>query len=178
MSSVPTVDVLGHLCSFVNGGYPSIVGFVLSGYALLIGFSNSELIQKLSKRKNENKPALFQKINATFAMMLLMLVVTLLFSFVVSIVMEANVSGFLFLSGYENIINTATLYIFLFIIFYSLFSLLDVVMNIFNFGQFAFVINDLKNKEVQQNKDSVEGQSDYPCLIWILIKLCNFFKRL
>ena len=70
------------------------------------------------------------------------------------------------------------LYIFLFIIFYSLFSLLDVVMNIFNFGQFAFVINDLKNKEVQQNKDSVEGQSDYPCLIWILIKLCNFFKRL
>lgn len=178
MSSVPTVDMLGHLCSFVNGGYPSIVGFVLSGYALLIGFSNSELIQKLSKRKNENKPALFQKINATFAMMLLMLVVTLLFSFVVSIVMEANVSGFLFLNGYENIINTATLYIFLFIIFYSLFSLLDVVMNIFNFGQFAFVINDLKNKEVQQNKDSVEGQSDYPCLIWILVKLYNFFKRL
>lgn len=71
MSSIPAVDMLGHLCSFVNGGYPSIVGFVLSGYALLIGFSNSELIQKLSKRKNENKPALFQKINATFAMMLL-----------------------------------------------------------------------------------------------------------
>lgn len=110
-------------------------------------------------------------------MMLLMLVVTLLFSFVVSIVMEADVSGFLFLNGYENIINTATLYIFLFIIFYSLLSLLDVVMNIFNFGQFAFVINDLKNKEVQQNKDSVEVQSDYLWLIRILIKLCNFFKR-
>lgn len=61
MSSIPTVDMLGHLCSFVNGDYPSIVGFVLSGYALLIGFSNSELIQKLSKRKNENKPAFSKK---------------------------------------------------------------------------------------------------------------------
>ena len=64
-SSVPTIDLLEYVCSFVNGGYPSIVGFVLSGYALLIGFSNSELIQMLSKRKNNDEPSLFQKVNAT-----------------------------------------------------------------------------------------------------------------
>lgn len=148
-SSVSNIELLSYVCSFVNGGYPSIVGFVLSGYALLIGFSNSELIQMLSKRLKRNEPTLFQKVNATFSIMLLMLILTLVVSLIISMVIHAKITVWQCLEGYEVFVNNVVLYIFLFLVYYSLLSLLDVVMNIFNFGQFSFIVNDMKNRKEQ-----------------------------
>lgn len=168
-SSVSTIDILEYVCSFVNGGYPSIVGFVLSGYALLIGFSNSELIQMLSKRKNNGEPTLFQKVNATFSIMLLMLVLTLVVSLVLSMIIHAKVSVCLFFEGNVEIINKIVLYLFLFMVYYSLLSLLDVVMNIFNFGQFAFVVNDIKNRNKQQEGQAKEIKYPWFLRLWLYI---------
>ncbi|MCD8178370.1 MAG: hypothetical protein LUE98_13485 [Tannerellaceae bacterium] len=37
----------------ITGAFPSIIGFVLTGYALIIGFSSSEIISYLAKDRNE-----------------------------------------------------------------------------------------------------------------------------
>lgn len=154
-SSIPYLELISVLCSFVNGGYPSIVGFVLSGYALLIGFGNSEVTQKLSVKLDGRKHALFQEINATFAMMLLFLIVTLLLSFLISTVVTAQIDTWGIPSKCIDFLNVVVFHVFLFFILYSLLSLLDVVMNIFNFGQFAYFVSNTKSEEEGQNNQSV-----------------------
>ena len=45
--------------TLITSAFPSIIGFVLTGYALIIGFSSSEIISYLAKDRNEKKFALF-----------------------------------------------------------------------------------------------------------------------
>lgn len=149
-STISYSQLISTLCSFVNGGYPSIVGFVLSGYALLIGFSNSELIRKMTVKVNGHKSAFFQEVNATFSMMLLWLIITLIMSFLISTIVTSQIDLWGIPSIYLDIANGIIFYVFLFLILYSLFSLFDVVINIFNFGQFAYVVN---SKTEEKNED-------------------------
>lgn len=41
--------------TLITSAFPSIIGFVLTGYALIIGFSSSEIISYLAKDRNEKK---------------------------------------------------------------------------------------------------------------------------
>lgn len=87
---------------------------------------------------------------------------------------HAKVSTCHFFEGYVENINKIILYLFLFMVYYSLLSLLDVVMNIFNFGQFAFVVNDIKNRKKQQQ----EGQTKGIKFPWLLRLWLYFLKAI
>lgn len=152
LSDVSLFNQIKSLCGFVNGGYPSIVGFVLSGYALLIGFSNSDIIKAMSKKTSVNRPAMFQLINTTFAVILFILIITLITSLILNIFCNAEVPMLLYPQLYPYV-NGFVLFSFLFLVLYSMCSLLDVVINIFNFGQYAFVVNTIKiTKEEDETK--------------------------
>lgn len=52
---------------------------MLTGYALIIGFSSSEIISYLAKDRNEKKYSLFQIVNSTFAIVMGAIICTFLY---------------------------------------------------------------------------------------------------
>lgn len=130
------ISILNAIIGYVVSGYPSIIGFVLTGYALIIGFSSSELISKMVNVKVEGDYSYFQVINSIFATVLLIVVCTYIVACVCSYVIMLEIEWpFEIVSSCR--FNEICLFSFLFLFYYSIVSLIDVVVNIFNIGQFA-----------------------------------------
>lgn len=143
------VELLEKITGFVISGYPSIIGFVLTGYALIIGFSGSELVGKMAKIKIDDKYSYFQIVSSIFAAVLLIVVATYIAACVISYIIDLKIEwSFEFLSCQEY--NIGCFFAFLFMFYYSLFSLIDIIVNIFNIGQYANAV--AQNKPVEDMK--------------------------
>lgn len=144
--------------ALITGSFPSIIGFMLTGYALIIGFSSSKIISYLAKERNGEKYSLFQIVNSTFAIVMGAMICTFLYGCFCQFFQEAQLP-FLFSEG-VSLFNGFVLFSLLFCFYYSICSLLDIVINIFNLGQFANIlarkIKKIKEKDVlpQKRKDS------------------------
>lgn len=146
----------------ITSAFPSIIGFVLTGYALIIGFSSSEIISYLAKDRREKKYSLFQVVNSTFAIVMGVIIGTFLYGTFCQFIQKAQVP-FLFSKG-SDCFNYLVLCSLLFFLYYSICSLLDIVINIFNFGQFA---NTLAKRKYQ---DDVNKKN-------IVVKKKSFFEK-
>lgn len=117
---------------------PAILGFTLSGYALMMGLSSSEFIQGLAHYKEEGKSySMFQSLNATFAVVLFMAFITTIMGVCADLFLKANISSPKFLMKYSEFYNWICFYVLLFFLFYTINAIKDVVINIFNFGQYV-----------------------------------------
>lgn len=130
---------------------PSLLGFVLSGYALLIGFGNIEVIAKKTVPKNRessDKPTLYQKVSTVFAVGLIMQIFLLVFTFILKLVLKIELRC-LFDSFCICVFLNYTVFILLvFGLIYVTIMIKDLVVNIFNFSQVQhFFINRPKRKE-------------------------------
>ena len=67
--------------------FPSLLGFSLGGYALVVGFSNLDLIKAAAKPE---KYSVYQILNAVFSLCIFLQVMTTLLSFVVSWIIKVN----------------------------------------------------------------------------------------
>jgi hypothetical protein len=146
--NVSEVELIKLVGSIVISGFPSIIGFILTGYALIIGFSGSDFLLKMAKSKADDKHSLFERVNSTFAFVIGALVATYLVASVVSFVMALQIK-WPFSEGVEAY-NAFVLFLLLFLFYYSVCALLDIVLNVFNLGQFAHVVakSKLKEKEI------------------------------
>ena len=86
--------------TLITSAFPSIIGFVLTGYALIIGFSSSEIISYLAKDRNEKKYSLFQIVNSTFAIVMGAIICTFLYGTFCQFIQKAQVP-FLFSKGFD-----------------------------------------------------------------------------
>ena len=64
---------------------------MLTGYALIIGFSSSEIISYLAKDRNEKKYSLFQIVNSTFAIVMGAIICTFLYGTFCQFIQKAQV---------------------------------------------------------------------------------------
>ncbi len=128
---------------------PNILGFTLSGYALMMGMSSSEFIKGLIKHKPAGKAySLYQLLNSTFAVVLFLMFITILQGIIVGFIVELNLN-FPFKSDILLCIyNGFWLWLLLFFITYMITSIKDIVMNIFNFGQYVQVYVDKRNNNL------------------------------
>lgn len=137
------VELIRDTANLILGIVPSLLGFVLSGYAILIGFS----VMLIAKQENgSDEPTLFQKTSAVFAMGLIMLIILLVFAFVLRLVLNANLSCL-----FENhcICSLANLIVFFLLVFgtlYVVFMIKDLVINIFNISQLQHFLANKKNE--------------------------------
>lgn len=161
---VDSLAMLYWLSDFIRSSYPSILGFILTGHALIVGFSGSDFILHLAKERDNSKTTLLQDINTTFTMVIASLVVTLIMAALVSFSLKCNFTywDYSLAKGF----NTLVFVVFLFVFYYSLCSLLDVVISIFNLGQASNMIAQGKIKKMQEEKDGCFS------------KLLNFFRGL
>lgn len=117
---------------------PAVLGFTLSGYALMMGLSNSNFIQRLARYKEDGKNySMFQSLNATFAVVLLMAFITTITGIGVELLLNASIEFPSQFVDYCEIYNWACLYFIMFLLFYTINAIKDVVINIFSFGQYV-----------------------------------------
>lgn len=132
---------------------PNMLGFTLSGYALMMGLSNSEFIQGLINFREEGKEySLFQSLNTVFAVVLGMMFLTTLVGAFTCIIIKAEISLPKDLDDLTDMYNWICLFILMFLMYYTINAIKDIVINIFNFGQYVQVYaeepedNELKEK--------------------------------
>ena len=152
LSDKDSTEMMSLICSWIVGGFPSIIGFILTGYALIIGFSGSEFLLKLAKPVGDKYTTHFQITSSIFTVVIAVMVGTYIAGAVWQFVLACNLE-WRFNDGLWlfNEIALATL---AFCFFYAIFTLFDVVINIFNLGQIANVIAKNKLKQIETQKES------------------------
>lgn len=140
------IEYISFVSSQIVSIGPNLLGFTLSGYALMMGLSNSDFIKGLIRYKKSNKNySMFQALNSTFAMVLGSMFVTTLIGVLSEIAIKTEVSLPIRFVEYTNGYNWICLSIILFLLFYTINSIKDIVINVFNFGQYVQVCEDNEN---------------------------------
>lgn len=148
-------DVLIAVVDLVLSIIPSLLGFVLSGYALLIGFGNIEVIAKRKKTDDTtiSKPTLYQKVSTVFAVGLIMQIILLVFAFGLKLVLKLEIPCLFDDSRICETVNYGIFILLVFGLLYVTVMIKDLVVNIFNFSQ---VQHFFINSPQQNDKDQKE----------------------
>lgn len=169
-SNIETKSIIDSVCNTIITICPTLLGLILTGYTLIIGFGASPLMEPLTRPKqsletieclkkkdinncsecstaticNHNyKFSLFQKLNATFAIVIGAISLTIGMGVFIKYISDLNLP-FIFNSIFRDLFNGIILFILLLLLFYSIFSIKDIVSNIFNLGQFTQKVMDQK----------------------------------
>jgi hypothetical protein len=131
--------------------FPSMLGFNLGGYALIIGFGNSELMKSLTTVAPNKKVSSFQMLSAVFAFSILLQLLSFIFAFLSDYFIKLGFStNSLFLS---ELINTFFSSILILISLWSLLFIPILVFNIFSFGQaYHFSLTRQRIEDEQNGK--------------------------
>lgn len=145
-----------HLINSALSIFPSLLGFSLGGFAIIVSFNNKEFLEKISKNvvdleKGKVSPSLFQKVIAVFAYGIIIQALSLLISFFLKYSYE-----FLFHISLElekDILDVGNFSAFILLTFFLSYSLLLVpyiVKNVYGFGQ---ITHPIKLDYVNRKKD-------------------------
>lgn len=134
-----TYQIITKVVEVSNSIMPTLLGFNLGAYALIIGFlSNKNLLNALVKKNDTERFDRLQRISGVFAINIIAQAFTLLCSFLLKIFLELNIPSIHFcLFGLEGIliINVFTFLFIFFITLYSVVLLIQNAINIFDFSQ-------------------------------------------
>ena len=168
------IELMKKTASWITGGYPSILGFILSGYVLLIGFGDSDFLLTLAKTPEDDEVTLFQKVSSTFSIVLLVILSVYGIGALYDFVIECAIAWpFGYCECMRNIYNFSALVTLLFVFSYSLFTMFDIVINIFNMGQVA---NVMVKKKLAQIKNEEENKDERKSLWQIVMGLLGVSK--
>jgi hypothetical protein len=154
--SLSSADILVVLCKLSNkilSLLPSILGFTLTGYVLLIGFSSSEVLEGLTVQ-NDGGYSFFQHFSSIFCWNIIIQACTFFITFIVSFIADLSV-----VCHYANFINSTVLVIVMLFSFYSILLIIRLVLNVFSFGQVVQYHYTEKNL-INVNEDDSKRQSE------------------
>ncbi len=160
--NIPRYDLIVDMVSNIIVWIPSILGFTIGGYGFLIGFIQSNLMQKISEPRQGSPFSLFQVASASFACNILIQALTLAIAFVVhfAIYLDARRSKLIHLPTYiTSLVNNATFLLVGCIFALSLAVTVQIVVNVFNFSQLHHYNTvkgklDAKEREAKQASNS------------------------
>lgn len=144
--------LIDDLSSTVLSAFPSLLGFSLAGYALIIGASDLKLIERMSEPLKSNKERLsyFQTTSCVFASSVLIQCVTLILAFCVHFVVKLKLPF-----NNETIccwFNFVVFVVLLFAVLFSMLLLCSTVVNLFTYGQSIHLCVRL-DKELANNEE-------------------------
>lgn len=146
--------VLSQITETIISVLPSLFGFCIGGYALIIGLSNIDIIGKMSKQySNKHNLSLFQLLSSVFAATLILQCFTFIVAYIVHYVLLLELHSPNEIVG--NVVNIITILLLLLLSFISLSLLFYTIINVFNFGQtshFCIQLDNMKDK----NNDKIK----------------------
>lgn len=137
---------------------PTLLGFNLGAYALIIGFlSNKNLLDALTEKHGDNSSLAIEKISGIFAINIITQAFTLLFAFLVqqiivfieSIHLSQSWENMFYSNNYVTILNLGSFFIILFLTIYSIALVIQNAINIFDFNQ-LFTYFSLKDEDTKK----------------------------
>jgi hypothetical protein len=155
--SIKLYDFVEETSKLLLSFFPNLLGFSLGGYALVVGFSNTDLIKKGSETK---KHSLYQILNAIFSLSIIFQVFTtiLCFSIVWFVDVASKHINLINVELFSSIINALLLFMLLFGSFYSLFLTPYVITNLFTLSQLNNLHLTIEN--LKDENDKSEPSSD------------------
>jgi len=117
---------------------PCILGFTIAGYALVVGFVQSNMLNKISEPAKDSNFSLYQKMSSTFAINVILQGVALIFAYLYHFIIffDTNDKFHIQISNpVLLIVNIFGLIIITFWFTISIFLVVQIVVNIFNFSQ-------------------------------------------
>ncbi|HBD96340.1 MAG TPA: hypothetical protein DC057_19375 [Spirochaetia bacterium] len=121
--------------------FPNLLGFVLGGYILIIGFGNTDFIKKASVTLVDKNTTYFERINSIFAFSIIIHSLTLLFSVLLFLIYRIGAK-----TNLADTFNCFFLFLTVFLIIYSIFIIYLMVINVFNFAKVYFVYLSTQKK--------------------------------
>lgn len=161
---------IGSLANTVLSTFPSLLGFSLAGYALIIGTINIRVMKMMSKpQKAMSDMSYFQFVSSVFALSVFVQCITLSLAFVVYIIVEQKWEMICDIScGWVNY----PVYVFLmFLVIESFVLLANTVINIYTYGQTVHFC--LRKEEEMPTEDSGIWDDLKDCVYSIVGKLSN-----
>jgi hypothetical protein len=139
LAGIPCEKLLRHVVDSSVSILPNLLGFLLGGYTILIGFGNSALLKAATHVIRGRRISLFQMLSTIFALTIYLQSIALAGAVVAQFTLEIPLHagpGFMGqLHDIAPIVNKIFTLSFLFLLFYSILSLKDTVVNVFSFAQ-------------------------------------------
>lgn len=135
---------------------PSILGFTIAGYTLVVGFIQGGMLDRISEPMKDSKFSLYQKMSSSFALIIITQLIALLiaYSYHLFIFFDSNMK---FVNPTNpKCVNYIALPLITFSFLLSFFLSIQLVLNIFGFSQlhhYMINIEKVNNKEKNQKKD-------------------------
>ncbi len=131
---------------------PGILGFTIAGYSLVVAFiPQTNMLHRITERMSNEKFSYFQNMSSIFALNIIFQIFSLILAYLFHFIIYFDTKAKVFLSlpkWYVYIINFAGLFLIAYAFILSLFLVLQIVINIFNFSQthhFFIVKNKIDN---------------------------------
>jgi hypothetical protein len=149
ISKILIIDFLANKSLSV---FPNILGFSLGGYILLISLNSREILDVLTEPADERKDkySFYQKASAVFAFSILLQTLSLIIGLVFVLVIEVGNSSFVSYKIAE-ILNSIALFILVFVMSYAILLIVQIILNVFNFGQVLHFFIRIDNLEKENN---------------------------
>ena len=128
------IDMVNSLITWV----PGVLGFTIGGYSFLIGFIQSNLMQKISEPGAKSVYSLFQLASASFACNILLQAFALMIAFVVHYIIYIDVNRKIKWTLPSPVIAGVNLLAFLLVSLsfaIAIAVIVQLVVNVFNFSQ-------------------------------------------
>lgn len=161
---------LDDLASIVLAAFPSLLGFSIAGYALIIGASDVKLIGRMSDplQSNEKKLSFFQILSCIFASSVLIQCVSLIMAFCIHIIVKQRwiIDNEALCYGINLIVYVGLL----FMVLLSMLLLCSTVVNLFTYGQSVHFCVRLDKEAQEMNKEDGLWKELKDAVIGVLIK--------
>lgn len=151
-----TYSLLGKVAELAVSIFPSLTGLAFAGYTIVIGTISPNILRRLSRRPSDKRfNSLLEDCNAIFTFMLVIAIVTLFLSFITLLMISCDWrSDSLTLVNFVNILS---IFILSYCICVTFRSMLAVIINVFNFGQFLEFDSNRSNNPTQRNGKEIHS---------------------
>lgn len=166
LSEVSAISILNILIPLGSTIFPTILGFSLAGFALVIGFSSSSNFEWFTEKAKNEKGSLYQITIAIFSIHLILNFITVVGFILASLILQTKAySNFPWITSLlTDYPGLKLLFIFalLFLAFYSLSTLPLLVVNIFNLSQANHSVASMNRhlKELEEISDSDKAKTE------------------
>ena len=151
-------DILIFWVGQVMSIFPNLLGFNLGGYALIVGFGNSELLQAMTKKLSGKNSSVAQQLSGIFAFAILLQLAAFIAAFVINFFDQLKFPVSNLQVAY--VINIALLGILAFLGFWGLFIIPNLVSNVFTFGQMHHSYLTIKRIKAERERQSAKANQD------------------
>ena len=131
---------------------PALLGFVLGGYAIIIGFGSEKLLRKTAKISEEEPISYYQTFSSNFAICIYAITINLIITTIFYFITLIDLPFYVFKWIIDSI-NYFALFLLVFSTMVAVVLIPFMVINIFNFSQTHHLTLVLSNENEEPDED-------------------------